>query len=188
MRIPKWPPFVPADELVNGASVLSGALACVSLYVYLHTLCILSVFFALSLHSVSESCWSPAGFFQPAWSAVYTPGSAIQVEGETVGGGCWVPLLVCRPSCTHAHNPVQTLGPDLSALPRLWAQTHTWQILLLSLSLATLPLCSHCHPSTAHELQSMLGELMVQEEGVGGWLGRGEGERGKGWGSLRRLG
>lgn len=105
-----------------------------------------------------------------------------------VGGICWVPLLVCRPSCTHAHNPVQTLGPDLSALPRLWAQTHTWQILLLSLSLATLPLCSHCHPSTAHELQSMLGELMVQEEGVGGWLGRGEGERGKGWGSLRRLG
>ncbi len=131
-----WPSCVLMHMLVNAALIYNGALFCISLYISLYTRSFLAAFFACSPCSVVQSCWFPAGFLffsLPGLLCTHQAG-----HPGWGGGVCWMPVLVCRPSCT-------TLGPDLSALPRLWAQTHNTSSLLLA-----LPLCSHCHPSTAH--------------------------------------
>lgn len=167
---PKWPTCFPAGILVNLALVYSYALVCVSRYICLYTLSILTVFFACSLNRVVESCWSPAGFSACLACSVHTR-QAIQVRGR---GTAWCRFssadLAARKH-THAHNPVQPLGQICQLFPAC-EHKHTQHTIFLSHSLSALSL----PPIHCTQAQSLLGELMVQVERVGGWLGRRGGE------------
>lgn len=135
----------------------------------------------LSVHSVYPHCFLCLQPSQRCWELLI-PGRIFSLPGllctHQAGhpgwrGDCWVPLLVCRPSCTqtHAHSTVQPLGQICQLFPAC-EHKHTQHILFLSRSLSVLSL----PPVHCTQAQSMLGELMVQVERVCGWLGRGGGE------------
>lgn len=132
----------------------------------------------LSVHSVHPHCFL---CLQPSqcWWELLIPCRIFSLSGllcthQAGHSGCWGGRgVVCfRTSCTHAHTslPVQPWGQICQLFPAC-EHKRTRHILSLPLSLCVLLPSIRCT-----QVLSMLGELMVQAEWVGEWLGRGEGE------------
>lgn len=117
------------------------------------TACVLVVFFAQSLHSVVESCWSPAGFSACLVFCAYSHAGRLSRLVFGVGEGSVLPPLLQ----TQPHTTPCTPQATAVSASSLVSTAHSLSLLLsLSASIATRLL--HMSPKHAGRINGPSGQ------------------------------
>lgn len=144
------PQWLPQDILLSVALVYSYVLFCISLYICtsVHPHCFLCL-------QPSQCCWElliPSRIFSclPAWCVYRRPGHPGWRGWGLGGGGDAAGAGSCSSSADLAAHTQTTLynpwAKSVSSSPLVSTNAHSTFSLF-----PALPLCSHCHPSTAHK-------------------------------------